>query len=86
MESIVSQFASQLTLEEKRALVAELKASIAEELASRAAPGEPERCPRCGCPRFVRKGRGRDGSQRWLCRGCARTFSARSYGLLSRSK
>lgn len=86
MRTIVSQFAEQLTLEEKRGLVAELKAAIAEELSSQAGPGEPERCPHCGCPTFVRKGRGRDGGQRWLCRGCARTFSARSYGLLARSK
>ena len=86
MGRIVSQIASQLTLEEKRALVEELKASIAEELAASAGAPGPSACPHCGCPSFVRKGRGRDGGQRWLCRGCARTFSARSYGLLARSK
>lgn len=36
MKDIVSQFAMQLTLAEKRELVAELKGAIAEELASRA--------------------------------------------------
>lgn len=87
MKDIVSQFAMQLTLEEKRELVAEPKGAIAEELASRACgPAGPSRCPRCGSPSFVRKGRGRDGGQRWLCRGCARTFSARTRGLLASSK
>ena len=87
MKDIVSQFAMQLTLAEKRELVAELKGAIAEELASRASgPAGPSRCPRCGSPSFVRKGRDRDGGQRWLCRGCARTFSARTRGLLASSK
>ena len=86
MKGIVSQFASQLTLEEKRELVSELKAAIADELAAGGGAAEPTRCPHCGSPSFVRKGRGRGGSQRWLCRGCARTFSDRSYGLLARSK
>ncbi len=49
MKDIVSQFAMQLTLAEKRELVAELKGAIAEELASRASgPADPSRCPRCG--------------------------------------
>lgn len=49
MKDIVSQFAMQLTLAEKRELVAELKGAIAEELASRASgPAGPSRCPRCG--------------------------------------
>ena len=47
---------------------------LAEELAS--GGGEPDRCPRCGCPAFVRKGRDAAGRQRWLCRGCGRTFGA----------
>lgn len=84
MRSIVSQFVLQLTREEKLELLGELRAAIAEELAS--FPGEPEKCPFCGCPRFVKKGRGRDGRQRWLCRGCARTFSARTRSLLANSK
>ena len=61
--------------------------AIAGELASRASgPAGPSRCPRCGSPSFVRKGRDRDGGQRWLCRGRARTFSARTRGLLASSK
>ena len=39
-----------------------------------------------GAPPFVRKGRNRDGSQRWLCRGCGSTFSAKTMSLLAYSK
>ena len=55
MRDIVSQFAQQLTLEEKRRLVSELRAAIADELAARGRGAEdPARCPRCGRPSFVR--------------------------------
>ena len=74
-----------LTLGEKRELIAALKAAVARELGS-LGPGEPEACPRCGCPRFVRKGRDRSGGQRWLCGGCGRTFGGSTRGLLSASK
>lgn len=84
MKSIVSQFVLQMTLEEKEELLAELKAAIAAELVP--APGSPGACPFCGCPGFVRKGRDAKGAQRWLCRGCARTFSAKSGSLLALSK
>lgn len=83
MYDIIRQFAEQLTLDEKKSLVSELRSAIARELAG--GPGEPERCPRCGCPEFVRKGRA-SGSQRWLCRGCGRTFSSATRGLLAASK
>lgn len=85
MDPILSQYISGMKREEKERLVAELKAAIAEELASGPADA-PGRCPRCGCPEFVKKGRGRDGSQRWLCRGCAQTFSAKTGNLLALSK
>lgn len=84
MRDIVSQFVRQMTLAEKKELLGELKAAIAAEIASSCA--DPARCPLCGCPLFVRKGRGTDGSQRWLCRRCARTFSARTGSLLALSK
>lgn len=89
MDPILSEITSRMTREEKLALVAELKAAIADETASDALAGADGRagaCPRCGCGRSVRKGRGRSGEQRWLCRGCGRTWSAKTLGLLSRSK
>lgn len=84
VKSIVSQFVRQMTLEEKEELLAELKAAIAAELAPSAK--DPTGCPLCGCPEFVRKGHDAKGGQRWLCRGCARTFSAKTGSLLALSK
>lgn len=43
-------------------------------------------CPRCGSIAIVKKGRGRNGEQRWLCRDCRRTFCARSERVLCTSK
>ena len=74
VDPILSEITSRMTREEKLALVAELKAAIADEMASDALAGADGRagaCPRCGCGRSVRKGRGRSGEQRWLCRGAA---------------
>lgn len=84
MKSILSQFMLQLTHEEKVELLDDLKAAIADELAC--GPGDFDRCPRCGCPSFTKKGTDGDGAQRWACKGCARTFSAKTGSLLSRSK
>ncbi|MCL2826634.1 MAG: IS1595 family transposase [Eggerthellaceae bacterium] len=85
MNEILHQFLPQMTHDEKMELLAALKEAIAEELAG-GRPGEPGRCPRCGCPRFVRKGRSALGAQRWLCRGCGSTFSQGTMGLLANSK
>ena len=85
MKAILQQMVDGMSVAEKEELVSELKAAIADELATGAA-GEPEKCPRCGCPRFTRKGRSAGGAQRWLCAGCRRTFSAKTMGLLAQSK
>lgn len=84
MYDMIAQFASQLALSEKLSLVAHLKSIIADELAG--APGAPEHCPHCGCREFVRRGKDGHGSQRWLCRGCGRSFTAKSKGILATSK
>lgn len=84
LKDVLDQLGS-LTLEEKRAVEEAARAAVARELGAQGA-GAPESCPRCGCPSFVRKGRNRDGSQRWLCRGCGSTFSAKTMSLLGYSK
>lgn len=85
MNEILQQFLPQLTHGEKIELLSALKTAIAEELAGERTD-DPERCPLCGCPRFVKKGFSVDNAQRWLCRGCGSTFSGKTGGLLSRSK
>jgi transposase-like protein len=69
---------------QKVELLDALKRAIAEELAKK--DNDPDCCPHCGSPKFVKKGHGKDGRQRWLCRGCAQSFSARSAGLIAHSK
>lgn len=75
----------ELTLGDKRRLIEATKAAVARELGFGAGDA-PAACPRCGSADFVRKGHGRDGSQRWLCRGCGRAFSRKTMGLLALSK
>ena len=87
MATSIFQLAEELSYEDKVRLARCLEGLIAEERAAIADAGfAPERCPHCGCASLVRKGHGRDGSQRWMCRGCGRTFSARTMGLLGYSK
>lgn len=43
-------------------------------------------CPRCGSVAIVKKGHNPDGSQRWQCRDCKRTFSQVRDTLIGRSK
>ena len=84
MYESVLQGALSLPREQKERLVAALREAIFGEMAGRG--GEPSRCPRCGCAHVVSKGRDRDGGRRWLCRGCGRTFSAKTGRVLALSK
>ena len=81
MDDGVLQAALALPEEDRR----ELAERIRESLVSRE-EGDPGSCPRCGCSHVVRRGRDADGAQRWLCRGCGRTFTARTGGLVALSK
>ncbi|MEO2512949.1 IS1595 family transposase [Collinsella aerofaciens] len=47
---------------------------------------EIERCPRCGSVAVVKKGKSRNGEQRYLCRGCGRTFGTGSGRILGTSR
>ena len=44
---------------------------------------EIERCPRCGSAAVVKKGKSKNGEQRYLCRGCGRTFGMGSGRMLT---
>lgn len=47
---------------------------------------EVERCPRCGSAAVVKKGKAGNGEQRYLCRGCGRTFGMGSERILGTSR
>lgn len=47
---------------------------------------EGERCPRCGSVAVVKKGKAGNGEQRYLCRGCGRTFGMGSGRILGTSR
>lgn len=83
MKRIIDEI-DQMTLAEKRELAEQVRIAIARDLES--SKGDPDRCPHYGCPRFTKKGHSANGHQRWLCAGCARTFSASSLSLIGRSK
>ena len=47
---------------------------------------EVERCPRCGSVAVVKKGKSKNGEQRYLCRGCGRTFGIGGGRILGTSR
>ena len=62
--------------EEREEMLGLLLEAVAGEMPAGAEEEPPEACPRCGCPRTVRRGRDADGAQRRPCRGCGRSFRA----------
>ena len=67
LKGVLDQLGS-LALEEKHAVEEAARAAVTRELGPRGA-GAPESCPRYGRPSFIGKGRNRNGSRRWPCRG-----------------
>ena len=43
-------------------------------------------CPRCGGLEFIKKGKSADGSQRYFCHGCGRTFGIKTANAIAMSK
>ena len=85
MYESVLQGAMELSLNQKKSLIETLRGAVLAQM-SAVAMGEPEECPRCHHSHIVKKGRSLAKEQRWLCRGCGRTFGSSSFGLLARSK
>ena len=46
---------------------------------------EVECCPRCGSVAIVKKGKAKNGEQRYLCRDCGRTFGMGSERIMGKS-
>lgn len=81
--SLTRQFLPQLDPEERRMALKELQRIIDESMFDLAlgdddGEGDPRSCPRCECAHVVKRGKDASGSQRWLCRGCGRSFTATS--------
>lgn len=57
-----------------------IRAAMYEDAAGSAYEVEP--CPRCGSAATVKKGKAGNGEQRYLCRGCGRTFGMGSERIL----
>ena len=43
-------------------------------------------CPVCGCVHVIRNGHRNDGTQRYICRDCGKTFVAASNSIVSYTK
>lgn len=84
MLDIVCQLASQLNIDEMRELANRLKGLLAALL--NPLETKPSTCPRCGCTQAIRYGKTTKGTQRWLCKGCGRSFTPKTYALLATSK
>lgn len=79
----------ELTPQERDLAVKALRDALYEGFALDVATSDPnqmEACVRCGSIRIIRKGRGRDGSQRWKCMNCNRTFGVRTNRVMGMSK
>ena len=91
LTQLTRQFLPQMTAAEKSRALRSLKALIDAELfdlaASEGAEDDPDRaCPWCGSPHYVKRGRDGRGRQRFLCRGCARTFTDATMRIFSTTK
>lgn len=72
---------------ERDAVLAAVEAheAVAAFEGAREAAGEPPCCPRCASVGATRRGRDGRGRQRWLCRGCGRSYTRDTGGVVSRS-
>lgn len=90
LSTITRQFLPQMEPEDRRRAITSLQAILDSELLGLAQegmdPNEIETCPYCGSPYRTKRGFDQYGNQRYLCKGCARTFTARSRKIFSTTK
>ena len=78
-----------LSRSERKAAIEQLQQLVREVSFDLAAgtPQDVECCPRCGGLDFIKKGKSvRDGSQRYFCYGCNRTFGVKTSNAIGMSK
>lgn len=71
---------------QRRVLAAQLEALLHPEHHCRKKPKPVSSCPRCACHHIVKKGYSPTGGQRYLCKGCHRTFGASTHKVLGRTR
>lgn len=90
LSTITRQFLPQMEPVERRQAIASLQAIIDSELLGLAQEGlaanDIETCPHCGSPCHTKRGFDQYGNQRYLCKGCARTFTARTRRVFATTK
>lgn len=90
LSTITRQFLPRMEPEERGRAIASLRAIIDPELLGLAQKGmgsdDIETCPHCGPPCHTKHDFAQYGNQRHLCKGCARTFTARSRRIFSTTK
>ena len=90
LSTITRQFLPQMEPEDRRRAITSLQTILDSELLGLAQegmdPNEIETCPYCGSPYRTKRGFDQYGNQRYLCKGCARTFTARSRKIFSTTK
>lgn len=85
MLEILQQFIPQLSAKERVELYNLLKAFIAKDICH-TSHQHIKSCPRCGWSKIVKKGKSKDGQQRYLCKGCRQTFGPSTLSLIGQSK
>lgn len=88
IDSIRRQLQAMSATERQRA-ISSLRDLIYEDAYTHAlhpATDDGVACPRCGSLDVVRKGHDHDGTQRWLCKDCHRTFRNAADTIITRSK
>lgn len=82
----IGDLLADLSESELRELAAIVKSMFARLGAEAGGAGKPDACPRCGHEAFVKRGLDSKGRQRWVCKGCGRTFTAASCNVVALSK
>ena len=85
VNQIIKEYVPKMSRGEKEYLLESLAALIDRELIDGLTEDDRTACPHCGCPHTVKKGRS-GTHQRYLCKGCARTFCSSTNRILALSK
>ena len=91
LTQLTKQFLPQMSVSERLEALRSLRAIIESEMyelsQSEEDEGDPDRrCPRCGCDVFTKRGKDDAGRQRYLCKGCSRSFTDATMKVFSTTK